>query len=82
LLSAALTGKMDQVKFTKDPVFGFDVPTKCPDVPDEVLDPSGSWHDKKEYDKKYRDLAARFIENFKKFEEGCPPDVSGAGPKI
>ncbi len=82
LLSAALTGKLDKVKFAKDPVFGFEVPTKCPDVPDEVLDPSGSWPDKKEYDKKYRQLAARFVENFKKFEDGCPPEVLAAGPKV
>jgi phosphoenolpyruvate carboxykinase (ATP) len=82
LLSAALNGKLDKVKFVKDPVFGFDVPTKCPNVPDEVLDPSGSWPDTKEYDKKYRQLAARFIENFKKFEDGCPPEVREAGPKI
>jgi len=82
LLSAALTGKLDKVKFVKDPVFRFEVPSKCPDVPDEVLDPSSSWPDKKEYDKKYRQLAARFVENFKKFEDGCPPEVSAAGPKV
>ena len=37
LLNAALNGKLDKVKFTKDPIFGFEVPTQCPDVPDEVL---------------------------------------------
>jgi ATP-dependent phosphoenolpyruvate carboxykinase len=31
---------------------------------------------------KYKQLAARFIENFKKFETGCPPEVIKAGPKI
>jgi len=30
---------------------------------------------------KYRELASRFIENFKKYEEGCPPEVKNAGPK-
>ena len=82
LLSAALNGKLDKVKYKKDPVFGFEVPTQCPDVPDEVLDPAGSWPDKKEYDKRYRDLAARFIENFKKFEDHTPREVVDAGPKI
>lgn len=82
LLSAALTGKLDKVKFAKDPVFGFEVPVKCPDVPDEVLEPSSSWADKKEYNKKYRQLAARFIENFRKFEENTSPEVVEAGPKI
>ncbi len=82
LLSAALTGKLDKVRFGTDPVFGFEVPTKCPEVPDDVLDPSSSWPDKKEYDRKYRQLAARFVENFKKFEDGCPPEVREAGPKV
>lgn len=31
--------------------------------------------------RRYKDLAARFIENFKKFEDGCPPEVIAAGPK-
>jgi hypothetical protein len=30
---------------------------------------------------RYRELAARFIENFKKYEAGCPPEVIAAGPK-
>jgi phosphoenolpyruvate carboxykinase (ATP) len=82
LLNAALTGKLDSVKFKKDPVFGFDVPMTCPNVPDEVLDPSSSWHDKKEYDKKYKQLAQRFIENFGKFTTQTPQEVIDAGPKI
>lgn len=82
MLSAALTGKLDRVKYTKDALFAFEVPTKCPDIPDEVLDPSSSWPDKDEYWKKYRQLAARFVENFKKFEEGCPPEVLEAGPRL
>lgn len=82
LLSAALRGQLENVPTRQDPVFGFDVPTKCPDVPDEVLDPSLSWSSKKEYDKRYRQLAARFVENFKKFSEGTSAAVLDAGPRI
>ena len=82
LLSAALNGKLENVKYKKDPVFGFEVPTQCPDVPEDVLDPARSWADRKEYDKRYRDLAARFIENFKKFEDHTPREVLDAGPRI
>lgn len=81
LLDAALNGRLDKVKYKADPVFGFRVPLSCPEVPAEVLDPSGSWADKKEYDRKYRELAARFVENFKRFEDGCPATVLAAGPK-
>jgi len=82
LLNAALTGKLDGVEYNLDPVFGFEVPAHCPDVPDEVLDPSSSWGEKKEYDKKYRQLAQRFIENFAKFTDSTPREVVEAGPKV
>jgi phosphoenolpyruvate carboxykinase (ATP) len=81
LLAAALKGQLDGVPVKKDPIFGFDVPAHCPDVPDDVLDPSSSWPDKKEYSKKYRQLARRFVENFKKFEEGAPQAVLEAAPR-
>lgn len=82
LLNAALTGKLDNVKYKTDPVFGFEVPMECPDVPSEVLDPSSSWGDKKEYDRRYKDLAMRFEQNFAKFEDQTPKEVVQAGPKI
>ena len=82
LLNAALTGKLNDVPYKKDPIFGFEVPEHCPDVPDEVLSPSSSWHDKKEYDRRYSDLAMRFKQNFGKFEDGTPQEVLEAGPKV
>ena len=82
LLNAALTGKLNDVTYKKDPIFGFEVPEHCPDVPDDVLSPSSSWHDKKEYDRRYRDLAMRFKQNFGKFEDGTPREVLEAGPKV
>jgi phosphoenolpyruvate carboxykinase (ATP) len=82
LLHAALNGRLDSVKYKQDPVFGFEVPLSCPDVPEDVLDPSSSWADTKEYDKRYKDLAMRFKQNFAKFEEGTTKDVIEAGPKV
>ncbi len=82
LLNAALTGALKDVEYYKDPVFGFDVPKSCPDVPPEVLEPWSSWPSRAEYDKRYKDLAMRFVENFAKFEEGTPRDVIEAGPKV
>jgi phosphoenolpyruvate carboxykinase (ATP) len=82
LLNAALDGKLDSVDYYRDPVFCFEVPKSCPDVPENVLRPAEAWSDKTQYDSKYRQLAARFIENFRKFDADCPAEVSGAGPKI
>ena len=82
LLNAALSGALEDVEYYTDPVFGFDVPKSCPDVPSEVLEPWSSWSSREEYDKRYKDLAMRFLENFAKFEEGTPKSVIGAGPKV
>ena len=81
LLNTALDGELDKVEFRKDKLFGFDVPTSCPGVPEDVLDPSRSWGSKDEYWKTYDGLAARYIENFKLYEDGCPPEVVASGPK-
>jgi phosphoenolpyruvate carboxykinase (ATP) len=81
LLNAALDGKLDNVKYKKDKLFGFEIPETCPDVPEEVLDPSSSWSNKEEYWQKYDALAARFIENFKLFQKGVSQEVLNAGPK-
>lgn len=81
ILNATLDGKLDKVKYRKDKLFGFEVPMTCPNVPEDLLEPSNSWGSKDEYWKKYDALAARFIENFKLFLNGCSQEVINAGPK-
>ena len=81
LLNAALDGELDEVPYTQDPVFGFQTPKSCPDVPDSVLDPASSWGSRDEYERAYRELAARFIDNFRKFADDVSPEVRAAGPK-
>ena len=82
LLNAALSGKLTDVQYKQDPIFGFEVPLTCPDVPNDVLDPSSSWHDKKEYEHRYKDLAMRFKQNFGKFTDVTPKEVTEAGPRV
>ncbi len=82
LLNSALDGKLDKVEYYTDPVFGFEVPKTCPGVPDDVLYPSSSWPSHEAYIKKYKALAARFIDNFKKFEAESPAGLKSAGPRI
>ncbi|MFA6571208.1 MAG: phosphoenolpyruvate carboxykinase (ATP), partial [Bacteroidota bacterium] len=81
MLNAALEGKLDDVKYRKDKLFGFNVPVTCPDVPEDVLEPSNAWGNKEEYWSKYDALASRYIENFKLFTAGVTDDVINAGPK-
>lgn len=82
VLNAALNGKLDDVKFRTDPIFGFEIPETCPDVPSDVLNPMKSWSDEKEYMASYKGLAEKYIENFKKFEDGVANNVIEAGPKV
>ena len=81
LLNAALSGQLDNAKYRTDKLFGFEVPTSCPEVPADVLDPAEAWGSKDEYWKTYDALVARYIENFKLFTDGCDPDVVKAGPR-
>jgi phosphoenolpyruvate carboxykinase (ATP) len=81
MLNSALDGLLDNVEYRKDKIFGFEVPVSCPGVPEDVLEPSNAWGNKDEYWKKYDALAARYVENFKLFADGCPDQVSIAGPK-
>lgn len=81
LLNAALSGSLNQVEYYKDPVFGFEVPKSCEDVPSQLLDPANTWRNRDEYFKRYDGLAARFIENFKMMMDECPPETVDAGPK-
>src|SRR5215208_3795412 len=50
MVRAALAGDLDKARFSRDLVFGFDVPSKVPDVPAEVLSPRSTWTDHQAYD--------------------------------
>ena len=82
LLNGALSGKLEHVPYTRDPVFGFQVPQSCPGVPEQVLNPAAAWPSFESYIKRYRSLAARFIDNFKKFSDEASPEILAAGPVL
>jgi len=72
MLNAALDGNLDEVEYFIDPIFGFQVPKSCPDLPSNVLNPASSWPSDDAYIKRYTGLASRFVDNFRKFEEIAP----------
>lgn len=83
MLNAALDGKLDNVEYTTDPIFGFQVPKTCPDIPDSVMDPTSSWTNKETYMERYRGLASRFVDNFKKFTDvPSVKEIAQFGPKV
>ena len=82
MLRAALSGALDRVRFTKDPVFGFEVPVSVPDVPDAVLSPRTTWAEPAAYDTQAKKLATMFRENFEQFRAEVPGPVAAAGPVV
>jgi phosphoenolpyruvate carboxykinase (ATP) len=81
LLRAALAGELDGADFREDPIFGFDVPVAAPGVEATLLDPRSTWADPEAYDRKAKELARMFRENFeKKFAADAPAEVTAAGP--
>ena len=81
MLNAALDGDLDDVEFVTDERFGFEVPTSCPGVPAEVLQPRDTWNNGEAYDATANKLASMFNENFKRYEAGVSADVNAAAPK-
>jgi phosphoenolpyruvate carboxykinase (ATP) len=80
-IRAALTGALEKIPTRIDPYFGLPMPTSCPDVPNEVLDPISTWKDKADYEKHAKDLASRFIKNFEQYVAQVKPEVVASGPK-
>ncbi len=79
MVTAALNGDLEKGEFKPHPVFKVLVPTACPNVPAEVLDPRSTWEDKAAYDAQAKDLAARFVKNFAKYDN-MPAEIIAAGP--
>jgi phosphoenolpyruvate carboxykinase (ATP) len=81
MISAALNGSLDNVAYDSHPVFGYQMPTSCPDVPSELLNPRNTWADKSAYDAQANKLANMFVKNFEQFESGVDVEILAAAPK-
>jgi phosphoenolpyruvate carboxykinase (ATP) len=79
MVHAVLDGRLAKVEFVTEPSFGFSIPTSCPDVPAEVLNPRSVWKDPAAYDQQAAMLAGKFRENFARFD--VPEEIRNAGPK-
>lgn len=81
MITAALNGSLDNVAYDTHPVFGYQMPTSCPDVPAELLNPRNTWNDKSAYDAQANKLANMFVKNFEQFESGVDAEILAAAPK-
>ncbi|MBG00983.1 MAG: phosphoenolpyruvate carboxykinase (ATP) [Acidimicrobiaceae bacterium] len=64
LLDSALDGAFDDAEFEIQPILKLRMPTSCPNVPDEVLNPRETWDDVDAYDKQATELRDMFRANY------------------
>jgi phosphoenolpyruvate carboxykinase (ATP) len=80
MVTAALSGELDNAKTWTDPIFGLNVPVKVDGVPDQLLRPRETWKNPADYDAQASKLADLFADNFKKYESEVTEEVKAAGP--
>jgi len=83
IIDAILGGAIKSAPTKKIDIFNLEVPTQLEGVATEILDPRDTYKDPSEWDKKAKDLAERFIKNFKKYEyNDAGKALVPAGPQL
>ena len=79
IIDAILDHSIDAAPTKTIPFFNFVVPTQLEGVDPNILDP----RDTSQWEEKAKDLAARFIKNFKKYETNeAGKALVAAGPQL
>lgn len=81
LITAALNGELDNVAYEAHDIFGVAMPTTCPNVPADILNPRNTWADKEAYDAKANFLAEAFLKNFEKFAAYANDNILAGAPR-
>ena len=82
IIDAILNGDILNAPTKKIPFFNFEVPTELPGVDSGILDPRDTYADASEWEEKAKDLAARFVKNFAKYEgNAAGKALVSAGPQ-
>ena len=83
IIDAILDGAILKAPTKELPIFDFEIPTELPGVDPKILDPRDTYADPKQWYEKAEDLAARFIKNFKKYENNAAGKaLVAAGPHL
>ena len=83
IIDAILGGAIKDAPTKKIDIFNLEIPTKLEGVATNILDPRDTYADPAEWDKKAKDLAQRFIKNFKKYEYNeAGKALVPAGPQL
>jgi phosphoenolpyruvate carboxykinase (ATP) len=69
IISSILNGSLKKVDYWRDVIFGLDIPTDCPGVPQKILNPAEGWSDKTRYNAEAGKLASSFEKVYLEFEK-------------
>ena len=82
IIDAILSGAILNAPTKTIPYFNFEVPTELPGVDAGILDPRDTYADAAQWEEKAKDLAARFVKNFAKYEgNAAGKALVAAGPQ-
>ena len=83
IIDAILNGDILNAPTKTIPYFNLEVPTALPGVDPKILDPRDTYADPAIWEEKAKDLAGRFIKNFKKYETNeAGKALVPAGPQL
>ena len=83
IIDAILNGDINNAPTKTIPYFNFEVPTELTGVDTGILDPRDTYADAAQWEEKAKDLAARFIKNFAKYEGNeAGKALVAAGPQL
>lgn len=81
MITAALSGELNNVGYAEHPIFGLQMPVTCPNVPFEILNPVTTWKVKGDYLNTAMKLADAFVKNFDNYKEFANEEILAGGPK-
>ncbi|MDR1225783.1 MAG: phosphoenolpyruvate carboxykinase (ATP) [Prevotellaceae bacterium] len=83
IIDAIIDGSIEKTETVAIPVLNLKAPKKLNNVSEGILDPRDTYADKAEWEKKARDLAARYIKNFEQYcDTEAGKKLIPAGPKL
>lgn len=83
IIDAIIDGSIDKAETVDIPILNLKAPSKLNNVSEGILDPRDTYTDKAEWEKKARNLAARYIKNFEQYcDTEAGTKLIPAGPKL
>lgn len=81
MISAALSGVLDNVGYREHSIFGAQIPMTCPGVPSEILSARETWKNDEGFYETSNKLARMFQKNFSQFESYANEEIMAGSPK-